>query len=398
MKKILILLVLSLLTSMPVLAKNNSIKFAGEKYTLMYSKKCPETSGYLNEYYKRNQTYNNWTEMVGIHHIPNAYSPIDQIIDFRKYLNETGCPSSLIFEEKDNAAIIDFVIIEDRHLPVLLEFNVFRYVKNDKCGSQAIQYARRYIVKTEFEKEAAKRDIEKCRKKYIKKMRKFKYPLIISEDIDLGPNAYINKQVEKQNEQKTEEQPVADTVKSDDIEKINVDKADVDKAEVIEEEKALHEVSNKVEITEEKTDIKEDTLKEENKDEKQSADVTENSNSEKSVKKVEKDDNKEAADKTDKVSDKADKVSDKASTKNDTTDLSKDTAEEKADVNKQKHKKEKPYKLENDKEQYYAQTPDYKKIVKECKKQRKEAKKIKKINQKKAAKERAKKAKQKLEE
>lgn len=187
MKKILTIVLLFLLSINIVSAKekqNYKIKFNKETYNLLYSTKNPEFGGYLNEYYKWNETYNRWSEMVAIHHFPNAYSPIDQIKTFREYLGSLNCPSAITFDDKKNVGIIDFIMINDHQLPIILEFNVFKYEKSKKCGSVAIQYAKRYVVTTALQMEAAKRDFDKYRKKAIKAVQNFELPEVVYKEID----------------------------------------------------------------------------------------------------------------------------------------------------------------------------------------------------------------------
>ena len=108
MKKILVLLfAFSLSVSVAISKeKDYSIHFNGEKFDLLYSVKDKEFGGYLNEYYKHGETYNIWSEMVAIHHFPNAYSPIDQIKTFREYLGSLNCPSAITFDDKKMSALL----------------------------------------------------------------------------------------------------------------------------------------------------------------------------------------------------------------------------------------------------------------------------------------------------
>ena len=132
MKKILFVLVLLFYSQAAFCMssdKNYSLHFNGKKYNLLYSVKNKDFGGYLNEYYKQGETYNIWTEMVAVHHFPNAYSPIDRIRDFKDYLSAMQVPSSLTFDDKRNSAMIDFVIITSHKMPVVLEFNIFKYEK-----------------------------------------------------------------------------------------------------------------------------------------------------------------------------------------------------------------------------------------------------------------------------
>ena len=188
MKKIFVLLILILLNINIVLAerndKNYSIRFNGTKFNLLYSVKNKDFGGYLNEYYKKGDTYNIWSELVAVHHFPNAYSPIDRIRDFKAYLGSMHVPSSLTFDDKKNTAMIDFIMISDHTMPVVIEFNVFKYEKSKKCGSIAIQYARRYTATTTLQIESIKKAIEKNRKNLISKVKKLEIPELITKDID----------------------------------------------------------------------------------------------------------------------------------------------------------------------------------------------------------------------
>ena len=101
MKKIFVLSGLILLLATGVaFAKSDKntlpvIKFDKAKYTLLYSANSKETGGYINEYYKANQTYASWTDLIGVHHYPTAFYPIEHAKEFAEYLNETGVPAHI---------------------------------------------------------------------------------------------------------------------------------------------------------------------------------------------------------------------------------------------------------------------------------------------------------------
>ena len=175
------------------------VKFDGAKYTLFYSAKSKELGSYINEYYKKNQTYTTWNELIALHHYPNAYSPIDQAKEFKTYLQEENIPSELDIDEKHNCAALDFIVISQQKRPILLEFNIFRFVKSPKCGTIGFQYAKRYKLNNALEIKKFKKTVEKERKKYIKKFKKVTIPELIYEDIDMGK--YLrNEGIEKGND------------------------------------------------------------------------------------------------------------------------------------------------------------------------------------------------------
>ncbi len=231
MKKFLAILFVLILNMSFAVAKekNYSINFNGEKFNLLYSTKDKDFGGYLNEYYKHGETYNIWSELVAVHHFPNAYSPIDRIRDFKDYLSAMKIPSSLTFDDKRNTALIDFIVIKDNNMPIVLEFNIFKYEKSKKCGSIAIQYAKRYSATTTMQIEEIKKDFEKNRMKLIKKVEKFEIPTLVTTDIDKCISALDvkgtsddNKLVEENNIQKSE---------------TNADNAEIVKPEIEEVEK-----------------------------------------------------------------------------------------------------------------------------------------------------------------
>ena len=256
MKKIFVLILLILLNVNIVFAekneKNYSIYFNGSKFNLLYSIKNKDFGGYLNEYYKKGDTYNIWSELVAVHHFPNAYSPIDRIKDFKDYLGSMHIPSSLTFDDKKNTAMIDFIMINDHSLPVVIEFNIFKYEKSKKCGSIAIQYARRYTATTTLQIEAIKKDIEKNRKNLISKIKNFEIPEIITKDIDKCISA-----ADITKEQKSEDiQKVAMTSKNAE-ETINNENNDITTTEETVDTTDKNEVSAQ---TQNEDSVKEDNI------------------------------------------------------------------------------------------------------------------------------------------
>ena len=166
--------------SMPV------IKFNGSKYTLMYSAKSSETGGYLNEYYKSNQTYASWNELIGVHHYPSAYYPIEHAKEFAEYLTGSGIVANTEIDDEKNSAILYFVVMDKSKLPIIMEFNVFKYTKSSVCGTIGLQYAKRYRLSSPLEIEKTKKEIVKSGPKYINKLSKLKTPEVITMNADNG--------------------------------------------------------------------------------------------------------------------------------------------------------------------------------------------------------------------
>ncbi len=349
MKKILAIFVILIMSVSSVSAKkisdNYSIKLNGEKYTLLYSIKDKETNGYLNEYFKQRETYNTWSEMIAIHHFPNAYSPIDQVKQFKGYLNSLNCPSALTFDDKKNSAIIDFVMISEHRIPVILEFNIFKFQKSNDCGSVALQYARRYSATTAFEVEAVKEQFEKDRKRMLKKIKRLNVPQVVYKEIDKCKFEGTDEPVEDIKLQNSTQTPIKD----ENVQETPSDEADKN-TETTENESTdkpiLNEENKNKSAEEEMSEIKEEAI----------VDKVENKNSD-------KEDKVQIIEDSDKQ--KADEIQNKSEIQENTNEL---------DVNVKKYQKlekEKAYKVTNTKDEYIAK-PRTKKEIKERNKKLKE--------------------------
>ena len=191
MKKILSLILIIFLSCGVAFAKSKksylqSIKFGGSEYYLYYSAKNDDSGGYINEYYKPNQSYTSWKDLVAVWHYPNSYSPIEQAKEYKEILSGDGIPCSIEVNEDDNTAIIDFTLIASKKLPIIVEYNIFKFAKNEKCGSVGFQYAKRYRINNALEIEKVKKDIGKHRKKIIKKVNNAEFPELFLDDVDEG--------------------------------------------------------------------------------------------------------------------------------------------------------------------------------------------------------------------
>lgn len=277
MKKIFVLLILIFLSINTVYAekhdKDYSVRFNGNKFNLLYSVKNKDFGGYLNEYYKKGDTYNIWSELIAVHHFPNAYSPIDRIKDFKDYLGSMHVPSSLTFDDKKNTAMIDFIMISDHSMPIVIEFNIFKYEKSKKCGSIAIQYARRYTATTTMQIESIKKDIEKNRNKLIQKVKHFEIPEVITKDIDKCISAA---EVSEENKPNTAvENVVTEEIAENKSDETTVTTNEEQKEVAVSEEK---QAEQKKEVKEEETD--EVSLKEEPQESIETSTVEENQTAE----------------------------------------------------------------------------------------------------------------------
>ena len=360
MKKIFVLLILIFLSVNTVYAekhdKDYSVRFNGTKYNLLYSIKNKDFGGYLNEYYKKGETYNIWSEMIAVHHFPNAYSPIDRIKDFKDYLGSMHVPSSLTFDDKKNTAMIDFIMISDHSMPIVIEFNIFKYEKSKKCGSIAIQYARRYTATTTMQIESIKKDVEKNRNKLIQKVKHFEIPEVITKDIDKCISAADIAEENKPNI--TDENIVKEDTIENKTDETTLTTANEQKENPVTDEKRYMQNQEIVKV-EDPESVKEEAIKEEKESIKTNIPEEEN-----------------VAVKADKKPDEENIIKESTAIQDNSTTINKKT----------KKSKEDNYEIINTKDEYIA-VPRTKKELKEEIKTKRQLQKEKKIQLKQKAKE-----------
>ncbi|MCQ2754838.1 MAG: hypothetical protein MJ231_07305, partial [bacterium] len=141
---------------------------------------------YINEYYKPSETYTSWSELISVHHNPNTASPIEQAKALQKYLDNKSISNEIETDEDNNSAIVSFVMSDTKRVPIILEFNIFKYELDEICGTIAIQYTKRYIANDNIQADYAKKDFQKNRNKQIKSFKKLKTPILIITDVDNG--------------------------------------------------------------------------------------------------------------------------------------------------------------------------------------------------------------------
>lgn len=227
MKKFLTILFIFLfcvIGSNPAFAKKSkvkmpTVKYKGSVYTLYFSEKSKELGGYLNEYYKQNEMYTNWTELIGVQHYPRVSSPIEHAKEFQTYFTSKNIKSNLGIDEDRNMAIIDFIMMNKNKLPIILEYNIFKFEKSPLKGVVAIQYAQRYLVGNPLEIDEVEKKIAKKKSKKIKALRRLEIPALINTPIDKGQYLTQNNVQSKKNTN-TDLAPVGEVKKAKAVKEI----------------------------------------------------------------------------------------------------------------------------------------------------------------------------------
>lgn len=164
------------------------LDFDGESYGLKFSKESPLTKGYINEYVRANENLKSWTKLLGVYYYPNESSPIElaRKMAFVVKTANKDAGVSVIINDKENAAIVEFLtwpLTKNANEKTFLEFNVFKYQKDNKNCVVALQYARRYYPENNDTIKFISDDMKNNRARLIKLMATTEVPKVIEKEI-----------------------------------------------------------------------------------------------------------------------------------------------------------------------------------------------------------------------
>lgn len=186
MKKILIsLIVLFLGCNVFAQTKQPTIKFNGTIYTLKYSSYSKETKSYMNEYFKGNENGDNWTDLIGVYYIKSYNKPLEYAKALANAASkQTPLDTQLMYNDKDDIAIANFILIGGDEKHRYLEQNIFKAEKPiAQKGIVAIQFAHKYPLNNEKEAIKLKAVLPDNQKKWLENINKTIIPELVEKEI-----------------------------------------------------------------------------------------------------------------------------------------------------------------------------------------------------------------------
>ena len=112
--------------------KAEEIHFNNDVYTLKYSAIAPNTEGYGNEYFLKNENVAHWTKMIGVYYYPNESDPLKFVENFDKTIENTenSLLLKLVENKKSDKAAISFLVNGSE--------NAKKYFEYDKVCCEAL--------------------------------------------------------------------------------------------------------------------------------------------------------------------------------------------------------------------------------------------------------------------
>lgn len=188
MKKILTVLLITILTvgaALAVTTSSKTIKFDNQIFTLKFSDYSNATKSYINEYYKGNENGDKWTDLIGIYHIKNYSKPFNYAKDLAAGASkQSPLDAQVMYNEKENTAIVNFILVGDTGKSKYLEQNIFKIEKiKNKSGVMAIQFAHKYPLNSKEDAEKFKEQLPGKQAKWLMEIDKLSIPDIVERNI-----------------------------------------------------------------------------------------------------------------------------------------------------------------------------------------------------------------------
>lgn len=114
-----------------LICQAEEIHFENEVYTLKYSAIAPQTEGYGNEYFRKNENVGNWSKMVGVYYYPNENNPLKYAENFDKTIENTenSVLLKLIENKKSDKAAISFLVNGCENAKKYFEYDIYKFEK-----------------------------------------------------------------------------------------------------------------------------------------------------------------------------------------------------------------------------------------------------------------------------
>ena len=155
LKNVLNILSLTLLVSLAFAcaAQANEIKFDNQNFVLKATAQSLNLPNAMNEYFPKNESHENWTQMLVIYHLPDEKDPIKFAENFDKEIeqNETCVLLKFVKNKKTDQAVISYLENGSENGKNFFTYNVYKYEKNPIKGITEFKYSVKYFFKNNEE-------------------------------------------------------------------------------------------------------------------------------------------------------------------------------------------------------------------------------------------------------
>lgn len=170
-----------------LICQAEEIHFENEVYTLKYSAIAPQTEGYGNEYFRKNENVGNWSKMVGVYYYPNENNPLKYAENFDKTIENTenSVLLKLIENKKSDKAAISFLVNGCENAKKYFEYDIYKFEKHPDKGMMVLKYAVKHYFTNDSEIKTIAEKIKAENDKCLETIISSPIPPIVEKDLQL---------------------------------------------------------------------------------------------------------------------------------------------------------------------------------------------------------------------
>ena len=164
------------------------IHFNNDVYTLKYSAIAPNTQGYGNEYFLKNENVANWTKMVGVYYYPKESDPLKFVENFDKTIENTenSLLLKLVENKKSDKAAISFLVNGSENAKKYFEYDIYKFEKLLGKGMLVLKYAVKHFFTNDNDIKMIAEKIKKENDKNLETIISSPIPAIVEKEIALA--------------------------------------------------------------------------------------------------------------------------------------------------------------------------------------------------------------------
>lgn len=164
----------------------DEITFDNKAFVLKSTAQSMNLPNSMNEYFLKGENKYNWTQMLGVYHIPDIKDPVRYAEQFDNKIekDETCLLLKFVKNKKTDQAVISYLENGNDNGKKFFTYNVYKYEKNPISGITEFRYAIKYFFKDKAEIISIANTVRDENDKYMTMLISSSIPPIVEKELD----------------------------------------------------------------------------------------------------------------------------------------------------------------------------------------------------------------------
>lgn len=164
----------------------NEITFDNKAFVLKSTAQSMNLPHSMNEYFLKGESKYDWTQMLGVYHIPDIKDPVKYAEQFDNKIekDETCLLLKFVKNKKTDQAVISYLENGNDNGKNFFTYNVYKYEKNPISGITEFRYAIKYFFKDKAEIISIANTVRDENDKYMTMLISSSIPPIVEKELE----------------------------------------------------------------------------------------------------------------------------------------------------------------------------------------------------------------------